>query len=105
MEDEAQRRGCCRVMACVADVRRSVVDWFERRGYFIGARIPYPSSLGHRLLSEDTCLLALLKPIDSPADDRVPDHGIYPNKRPMSLPPLWRLSGEQLSGSAVLDVD
>lgn len=102
VEEQASRCGCCRVMVCVPSSRVSVIDWLERRGYFVGAHIPYPSSLGHQLLGDEVCLWALLKQLEEHASPDFNSEGVPSS---LSLPPLWRTSRKTDESAVILDAD
>lgn len=90
VEEEARRANCYRIMLCVASTRTSVIKWLERRDYFMGRSLPFPSlSPGHSLISEDTCLLAYLKELGSGAEKQMK---LDEDPKRKHLSPIWRMS-------------
>lgn len=86
VESEAIKDGCVRIMICIASSRERLMGWVEDRGYFHGANLPYPQSLGHTLRDPDTHLCAFLKElvvVDSPKE-------VYGDPTKAHLPPQWR---------------
>ena len=69
VEDLLSKAGCCRVLACLPDTRRRLLDWLLRRDYQAVSTATYPAEApGHSLLptKQSTRLVMLAKPLLPP---------------------------------------